>query len=660
VEKTFREGPQDWIHEIDAGVFHSTTVPMRDDKGSLTGVVGSTDDVTPMIRLQRELESAVEAAEVASRSKSVFLTNMSHEIRTPMNAILGITEIQLQNEKLAPEIRELFGRIYSSGDLLLGIINDILDMSKIEAGKLELMPATYEIASLIHDTVQLNVMRIGSKDIEFALHVDENTPATVVGDILRVKQILNNVLSNAFKYTARGRVTLSVSAEAGSVDAESGLTLVFLVSDTGQGMTADQVGRLFEAYARFNLEANRAIEGAGLGMSITQNLVHLMNGTIFVESELARGTTFTVRLPQGDAGAEPLGREVAENLRQFRIHSTAHMKRVQILREPMPYGKVLIVDDMETNIFVARGLLTPYGLTIDSAGSGRATIAKIEQGRVYDIIFMDHMMPEMDGMETTRVLRDMGYAHPVVALTANAVVGQAEIFLANGFDDFLSKPIDLREMNAVLNKFVRDRHPPEVVAAARRDAQESVVDETPQASVDPKLAKIFIRDASKAIAALEALGAKQDALHDEDFRKYVINVHGLKGPLAGIGETELSALAAGLELAGRAQDAAVMAARTPAFLAALRAVIDRISPREDSDSAGTTDEDRAYLREQLHALQAACAAYDKKAARAALAGIEQKAWPQPIRERLDAVAKLLLHSRFKQVADIVDEMMSTP
>jgi CheY-like chemotaxis protein len=324
----------------------------------------------------------------------------------------------------------------------------------------------------------------------------------------------------------------------------------------------------------------------------------------------------------------------------------------------MPYGSVLVVDDMETNIYVTTGLLAPYGLTVDSAGSGRAAVEKIKQGRVYDIVFMDHMMPEMDGMEATRILRELGYAKPVVALTANAVVGQAEKFLANGFDDFLSKPIDLREMNAVLNKHVRDRHPPEVVEAAHRqhgDTQASAA--APQASAGSKLAKIFIRDASKAIAALEAICAKRGVYSDEDMRSYVISVHGIKGSLAGIGKTELAELAAGLEQAGREGNAAVMAARTPILLNALREAAATITPAEEGEAGGTTDEDRVYLRERLLALQAACAAYNKKAAKDALAGIEQKTWPSPTREGLDAIAEDLLHSKFKQVIRAVDEML---
>ena len=395
--------------------------------GNNFAIVGYIFDTTEIHEREMELKhrdqlliEAVKAAEAANKAKSAFLSTMSHEIRTPMNAILGITEIQLQDETLDQDIREALSKIYTSGDLLLGIINDILDLSRIESGKLELSIDKYEIASLISDTAQLNMMRIGSKPIEFELHIDENTPANISGDELRVKQILNNILSNAFKYTASGTVKLSVSSDANNDNNEE-TTLVFIVADTGQGMTEEQVGKLFDEYSRFNMEANRATEGTGLGMSITRNLVRLMNGDISVKSEPGKGSTFTVRLPQGKIGADVLGNEMAENLRQFRTSSRAQMKRVQISREPMPYGNVLIVDDVETNIYVAKGLLAPYELKIESAASGLEAIGKIKKGREYGIIFMDHMMPQMDGVETTKIIRDLGYTQPIVALTANAV-----------------------------------------------------------------------------------------------------------------------------------------------------------------------------------------------------------------------------------------------
>ena len=402
------------------------------------------------------IRAAIAEAQAANHAKSAFLSNMSHEIRTPMNAILGITEIQFQNDNLEPDIKEAFDKIYNSGDMLLGIINDILDLSKIEAGKLELIIDNYEVASLINDAAQLNVMRIGSKPIRFDIEVDELLPCVMKGDELRVKQILNNLLSNAFKYTQEGTVKLSVFPEKGADPDGNDTILTFRVSDTGQGMTEEQIDRLFDEYARFNLQANRTAEGTGLGMSITQNLVRMMNGEISVKSEPGKGSEFTVRIPQETGGKEVLGRDLAENLRQFRVSSREQMKRVQITREQMPYGSVLIVDDVETNIYVAKGLLSPYSLKVDSADSGYAAIEKIKAGCVYDIVFMDHMMPIMDGIEATVIIRNMGYKGCIVALTANALAGQAELFMENGFDDFISKPIDLRQLNTVLNKYIRD------------------------------------------------------------------------------------------------------------------------------------------------------------------------------------------------------------
>ncbi|MCL2873369.1 MAG: ATP-binding protein [Defluviitaleaceae bacterium] len=413
------------------------------------------------IRDLRE-EKLREIAEDANRAKSSFLSTISHEIRTPMNAILGMTEIQLLNTEIDPQTKEVFEKIHISGDLLLNIINDLLDLSKIEAGKLDLTINKYEAASFISNTAQLNMMRIGSKDIDFKLCIDENMPAYMVGDELRVKQILNNLLSNAFKYTEKGIVTLSMSL----IESESNnneVILSIVVQDTGVGMTKDQISKVFEDYSRFNVESNRSTEGTGLGMSITRNLVTLMKGEIFIESEPDKGSTFTVRLPQGKIGDSILGKEAVENLSKFRTRNRAQMKRSQVMRELMPYGKVLIVDDVDINITVAKGLLAPYKLQIDEASSGFKAIEKIKNGEVYDVVLMDHMMPGMDGMETTKKLREMGYNNPIVALTANAISGQAEIFFENGFDDFISKPIDVRSMNKMLNKLIRDKHPAKVV-----------------------------------------------------------------------------------------------------------------------------------------------------------------------------------------------------
>jgi CheY-like chemotaxis protein len=384
---------------------------------------------------------------------------MSHEIRTPMNAILGITQIHLRNTALPADIKGAFSTIYNSGMLLLGIINDILDLSKIEAGKMELVQAKYDVAGMINDAAQMTMLWIENKALTFVLHVDENIPSALYGDELRIKQILNNLLSNAFKYTDKGSITLSVAAESGSGVENSDITLAFRVEDTGQGMTAQQVQSLFAEYSRFNLEANRAIQGAGLGMSITQKFIRLMHGEIFVESEPGKGSTFTVHLPQKVVGTGVLGKELARSLMHFdRAKHTLEADNPQIAYEPMPYGRVLVVDDVDINLYVAEGVMSPYELSIDVALSGVEAIAKIQSGNVYDIVFMDYMMPQMDGVEATKILRASGYTRPIVALSANALNEQVAMFLANGFDDFIAKPIDAQQIDALLNKLIRDKH----------------------------------------------------------------------------------------------------------------------------------------------------------------------------------------------------------
>jgi PAS domain S-box-containing protein len=374
------------------------------NNGKAIGLVGISREIT-------QRKAAEEDAKKASLFKSQFLANMSHEIRTPMNAILGITEIVLQNETLSPAVKEELYKIYNSGELLLNIINDILDLSKIEAGKLELSPSTYDVASLINDTVTLNLMRIGSKRVVFKLDVAENIPTMLLGDDLRIKQILNNLISNAIKYTLKGEVKLSLSVESGrgenTPSFEGDMILVCSVSDTGQGMTKEQVGKLFSEYIRFNTDANRTTEGTGLGLHITYNLIKMMNGEILVESEPEKGSVFTVRLPQRKISSGVLGKELAEKLQKFELNRSIRLK-AQIMFEPMAYGSVLVVDDVESNLFVVKGLLSPYKLSVDTAESGFEAIDKIKDGKVYDIIFMDHMMPKMDGIETTKRIRKTG------------------------------------------------------------------------------------------------------------------------------------------------------------------------------------------------------------------------------------------------------------
>ena len=613
------------------------------------------------------IDAAKSKSDMENRHKSDFLAAMSHEIRTPMNAILGITEILLGNENLSPDTMEAVAKIYSSGDLLLGIINDILDFSKIESGKLDLTPVRYNVASMINDTVHLNKIKYESKPINFRLLVDETIPSVLVGDELRIRQILNNLLSNAYKYTQSGEIELSVKVEydakterkreASAVNTGD-ITLVFRIRDTGQGMTNEQIGILFDKYERFNIDANRMIEGAGLGMSITWNLVQMMKGDISVESIPDKGSIVTVRLRQESVGAEALGRAVTENLQQFRLSHALQIKRTKVLREPMPYGSVLIVDDTETNLYVAKGLMLHYKLKIDTASSGEEAIEKIKNGNKYDIVFMDHMMPGLGGMETTKILRRMGYPYAIVALTANAVVGQAAVFLKNGFDGFISKPIDLHQLNATLNRFIRDKQSPEVVEAARRLCRVNDKDFANSApDIDPQLAESFVRDAVKVIDDIESILKNKTANLDEKFNKYVISLHGIKSVLIGIGEDACFRSALHLEQAGRRRDMAVITTETPAFLNNLKAIISRNKPVNGASSdlnECAADDDLPYVRKKLLAIKEACRAYDIKTAEAELTGLKQKTQLLQTRELLDSIAVHLLHSEFDEAVDIID------
>ncbi|MCL2765324.1 MAG: ATP-binding protein [Treponema sp.] len=559
-----------------------------------------------------KLEDARNEAETASRSKSVFLANMSHEIRTPMNAILGVTEILIQNETLSGEIEEGLERIYSSCDMLLGIINDILDFSKIEAGKIDIIHAQYKVASLLNDSAQLNMMRINGKPIEFELHVDESIPAKLIGDEIRIKQILNNLLSNAFKYTDSGKVILSAHSEP-SPDV-NGIILVLGVRDTGYGMTEEQLGKLYNEYSRFSEGNRRTVEGTGLGLAITHRLIRLMNGEIYAESKPGVGSYFSVWLPQETVDDEELGAEIAENLKQFRLSYITHKQRGQVKRDPMPYGSVLIVDDVETNLYVAAGLMKLYRLQIDTVMSGREAIEKIENGKAYDVVFMDHMMPEMDGIETTRRIREWEAKQniqkenciPVVALTANAVAGQADIFLQNGFDDFISKPIDIRQLNSVLNRYVRDKQSPEVIEAALAQIGSGLTSYS-NGQTDTMLFESFVRDARKALVVLEELVN----LTEHDLQKFTVTVHGMKSSLWNINETALSELAHELELAARNKSIDFIKESAPEFLLGLNKLLEKYELEHEANISGE-DGDIDDLQNKLHVIRKMCGDYDRK------------------------------------------------
>jgi PAS domain S-box-containing protein len=658
IDEAFEEGYClfEWVYQRHNGEQIPTEVSLvRVKFRGGYAVAGYIRDLRELKTMIAEMRRA-EIAEESSKAKSDFLAKMSHEIRTPMNAILGITEIQLQDSTLSLATKEALERIYNSGDLLLGIINDILDLSKIEAGRLELSTAQYDISSLIHDTVKLNIMRYDSKPIEFKLIVDENMPSLLIGDELRIKQILNNLISNAFKYTHEGQIELSLSAQ--TQDDSPDIMLVFRISDTGQGMTAEQVKKLGDKFTRFNMEANRKTEGTGLGMNITRNLIQLMNGDISVESTPGLGSTFTVRLPQVCANRVPIGKDLAENLMRLNLKNTTKMRNAQITQEFMPYGRVLVVDDVETNLYVARGLMAPYGLSIETSLSGFDAVDKIRDGYDYDIIFMDHMMPRMDGIEAAKLIRSLGYKKPIVALTANALAGQAEMFMKSGFDDFISKPIDIRQLNSVLNKLIRDKQPSDVLDHARQQKNSLYASGKHNIAIDSQLAEVFVRDAEKTVKILNLI-CQNNCRRADDVSAFIINIHSIKSALANVGEEDLSREAAKLEQAGRDKNIETILAELPAFLESLKKVIEKLEPAESDDSEEEAEGEEGasgqFLKEKLQAIEIACACFDKKSAKTALAELKKKTWPRVTKDKLSLIGEHLLHSEFEEAAAIARE-----
>ncbi|MDR0795069.1 MAG: response regulator, partial [Tannerella sp.] len=556
--------------------------------GEAEGIFIDIADITPLVRSQQAAMEAQLAAEEASKSKSNFLATMSHEIRTPMNAIIGISQIQLQNENLPKEYNAALHQIYTSGSNLLGIINDILDMSKIETGKMELNPVEYDISSLINDTVQLNIVRIGSKFIKFSLDIDENLPLRLFGDELRLKQILNNLLSNAIKYTEKGHVKLSVKHSSAGED----VRLHFIVEDTGQGIKPEDLKKLFSEYMRFNVKTNRTTEGVGLGLTITKRLLELMDGTIEAESEYGKGSIFKVTVKQkvvecGASGrCEVIGKDVAERLQSFTFAAEKQDINMLISREYMPNANILVVDDIDTNLYVAEGFLKPYGVKIEMVDSGYAALEKIEIGNIYDIIFMDHMMPGMDGIETTKRLRDAGYTQPIIALTANALVGQVELFLKNGFDDFISKPIDIVQLDRVLKQWIakekREKRKENIEPKVREqltsnseqllESSEEIVPSISGVNTQQgiamtggtavgyrKVLSMFCKDAEKRLPVLQTMPEV------ETLTGFITQVHALKSASASIGAAELSAEAEQLEAAGNEGDLAYIHDNLPGF-----------------------------------------------------------------------------------------------
>jgi signal transduction histidine kinase/FixJ family two-component response regulator/HPt (histidine-containing phosphotransfer) domain-containing protein len=541
-------------------------------------------------------------------TKSTFLANMSHEIRTPMNAIIGMSEL-LAHEPLTERQASYANDINLSAHSLLSIIDGILDMSKIEAGKMAINPVDYDFHILIDNLKSMFHFIAQKKGIEFKYESNGEIPNYLFGDDIRLRQILTNICGNAIKFTEKGYVKLKVSRLENS--------LVFEIRDTGIGIRKEEISRVFKAFEQADDLKNRGIVGTGLGLSISKSFVEMMGGNISVDSEYGQGSVFTITIPIAAGSKDKVNILEGEKKGKKLI---------------APDANILVVEDNEFNIKVACGLLGLSKINAKSASSGREAIEMVQKEN-FDIIFMDHMMPEMDGVEAAGIIRKLGVKYesvPIIALTANAIQGSREMFLANGFNDFIPKPISLNELNNALKKWL----PPEKVNEIKSDAEIETIEKTPGSFLDA-LGKV---DGINTEIAMERFSGMEDVYRDtfELFYKKIaseceamsghlnsgnihhfsISVHAMKSTLSTVGAMNLSEMAFKLEMASKNGDADYCKELFPVFkenILSLREQLSAIFPGTETVPDEKELGDVAYLRENIRKALAAADDFDNYA-----------------------------------------------
>lgn len=494
----------------------------------------------------------MEAIVKADQAKSDFLANMSHEIRTPINVVMGMNELILRESK-NKTIAGYASNIKKSGNLLLSIINDILDFSKIESGKLEIVPAQYDLAVLINDCMNTVSGRAKEKEISVSLDCDKQLPALLYGDEIRIGQAFSNVLTNAVKYT-REKGTVNVHISGNKLD-ENKLELIFKVKDTGIGIKKEDIASLFDAFQRFDSKKTRSIEGTGLGLTITKQLIDLMDGEISVESEYGKGSEFIIRIPQLIISQKGIGD--VQNIKGTYYTDYTCMFRA-------PNAKVLVVDDMQMNLSVFEGLLKDTQLTIDKCASGEEAL-RIAQKKKYDIIFMDHMMPGLDGIQTLKYIKSLenavNYNTPVIMLSANALSGMRETYLSEGFCDYLTKPIQTELLEEMIIKYLPED---KIILLNEDDSADGKEQESAESETDELLEKMSFLHTDLAMSyCANSIELYRDVLNDyvnyskysdlvksyeqEDWEHYKVFVHALKSSSLSIGAPNLSESAKEME-----------------------------------------------------------------------------------------------------------------
>jgi len=544
--------------------------------GAIIGIINrlETNLYEKVMREMREKNEALieseRIAEKANKSKSDFLSSMSHEIRTPINAIIGMNEV-IRREAKEDNILGYANAVHSSANSLLSIINVILDITRIESGKMNLLNGVYDLSSLIVDCYYMVGEKAKSKGIDVYVKCDEQLPSWIIGDLTRVRQIIVNLLSNAVKYTDEGSVTLMLSGERN----DKTLLLKISVSDTGIGMKPEDLENLYNKFERFDMEHNQNIEGTGLGLNIVQQLVALMNGEISVQSEYGVGTIFSVIIPQEISDEHPIG-EIDINKASPYQEKTVYKPTIVA-----PRAQVLVVDDVEMNLIVFRNLVKETRIKVDTVTSGMACIEKLYQEK-YDIIFMDHMMPVMTGIEAFAEIRKrkdhLNTETPVIMLTANAIIGMEEEYREMGFSGYLSKPIDDSKLEKILRTFLSEddiieSNRVEITTCIDTD-DEKKDNSSNRVKIEENIVGNFEELKSKGIdieQGIENCGGEPEfyveildefenegkreelikAYESKDWESYEINVHALKGLLRTIGALSAGDIAEMLQFAAR-------------------------------------------------------------------------------------------------------------
>ena len=608
-------------------------------------------------KLEETVKIATEQANRANKAKDNFLSSMSHEIRTPINAVLGLDEMILR-ECADKTIRGYAQDIQSSGKSLLSIVNDILDFSKIEAGKMEIIPVDYDLSVMISDLMNMISVKAETKGLQFIVNVDERTPQNLHGDDTRIKQCILNILTNAVKYTPAGSVTMNIGFENSS---RNKIILKVQVIDTGIGIKAEDLQKLFSPFERIEEKRNRAIEGTGLGMSIVQNLLTAMGSRLEVQSEYGNGSNFSFAVEQEVTDWKPIGNYAQAKANRAEA-AASYTESFQA-----PNAKVLIVDDTPMNLTVMKGLLKQTRIQIDTAQDG---IRGLEKARAekYDLIFIDHLMPKMDGLEMLSTLNKDGgksAGMPCIVLTANAISGAKEMYLAAGFSDYLSKPVDSAKLEALLQSYLpRDKvlHKGDTGFAEKAILHRSVSQNDDRIAGDPVFLSVFGLDSNAALKNCGSVDTMLQAVQDfynaieekssqieryaktNDWKNYTILVHALKSSAWLIGAASLRDCARELEALGdKAQDGDASAQariiqQTPILIAGYRAYSKKLSPlcsAETETQLPSISEEK--LTEAFSALSESVTAFDFDTADAIIAELADYKIPVPFSKQYDQI-----------------------